>query len=415
MTNEIDVVSIFQQALNAFDKKAKKDGISISAKPNRNYRYVGQLLDGFYVLDFFHDKNSFPKHLSGSLTDLLEGSGSLQKTCDELQKECDVLHTQIADARNAGERLSKVELVSTLEQSLDGMIMIRNCFQLLRTKIGSKQTSASEPLFTCALCWKRVQVLEVHAEKSQLVVPRRDSTFYCSNHLPKKSEHLYNQDRTSLFSAMRSHNNRYLYELQYYEEISETPPPPTVYKWLGSFAPSTSSVLYSLQDKELENASWQTKANNLIEYSADIYENAYNQLKSLNSSVFKSSVEWLIDGVVSALAGSADKDEVAFWKKSEDKRVKLSSFYINANSNDPSVLFIDDESFRLALSVIRRYEAYQIVKCTKQPRGGGNAKDQQLRARIFNARSRTPQISVKNIAKAENLSTSRIYKILEEF
>jgi hypothetical protein len=251
---------------------------------------------------------------------------------------------------------------------------------------------------------------------------RRDSTFYCPDHLPNRSEHFYRRDKTALFSAMKASGNRFLNELQYYEKISFKTSfslIPTYYKWLGSFSPKP-SVLYSLLESiEGQSQIWQAKANRLTELSASFYPNAYDEIKEIDAHQYNGVDSWAIDGVINALDSSKTKTEVAFWNQQEPTRIKLSSFLVGeANQNNEA--FENEETneyLMLMCSVLSRYEAYQIVRDTPQPRGGGH-KNKQLRANVKALRDHNIQTTGKQnvaaIAKILGITESRIYKILKE-
>jgi hypothetical protein len=456
------------------------------------------------------------------------------------------------------------------QEYLDGLIMIRDCMQLLRTAINRKHWIADNPLFICALCWKRVRFYDKVDKKKDVAMPRKDSTYYCPSHLPKRSEHLYRKDRTALFSAMKSKKNPYLEELNVYEEkpygrisssqylwlnsltakplelfysIATVEPSepswqinancllkyasdmfpqafekvnridafdyadqdkwlvdgvvwalddtknkddvsfwkkdrgwrrelmsfidenkreitiyglidnpssqlyefsecdeffilaslvlsryeafknksssmiaPSMYKWLGSFSKRPSILFHSLESDNVHNNDWCYKANYLVSGMSNIYPITYQLIKAIDAQNYTNSADWLIDGVVAALDGSKNKDEVAFWWKAEKQRTKQSIF----DNVDHRLGFLsdDDEYFRLMCVIVRRYEAYQVIKNTKQPRGGGASKDYEKRANLTTLLATivkpNGQPDIKAIAHKLDISPSRVYKLKGE-
>ncbi|MBF7074304.1 hypothetical protein ISG33_12930 [Glaciecola sp. MH2013] len=386
---------------------ANSRGLSVSAKPNKNFLYIGELLKK-YELERLFPQNELTANDVVTFKDLLERCVSISGTCSFLQQQIDYL--------------KKTNSVASEETRsfLNSLITLRDCFQLVKTAINSKHLKryAEEPLFFCALCWKRVRV-SVETEH----LGRRDSTFYCPDHLPKRSEHLYRKDKTALISAMKTTDSRFLEELHYYEKLSFKTSfslAPTFYKWLGSFSPKPSAIFSSIQSIDNQSQNWQSIANRITELSLKIYPNAYEKINQVDSHQYSSIDSWLIDGIVSALDKSRDKNEVNFWNHEEANRIKLSSFLMAPNTPIQNSFENEhlNEYLMLTCGILSRYEAYQIVKMTPQPRGGGNIKDETLRSKIKSLRDHniatTGKPNVESIAEEMNLSPARVYAILKE-
>jgi hypothetical protein len=406
--SNIELIGAFQCDLNAFMDEAVKKGLTVSAKPNKNFLYIGEFLEQYKLARLFSE-SEFALKDAVTFKDLLTRSVSIHKTCSFLQQEIDVI-------KKGNRKISEEE-----RAFLNSLITLRDCFQLVRTAINKKHAKrkAEEPLFFCALCWKRVRVSD-QSEYSD----RKDSTFYCTDHLPNKSEHLYGQDKTKLFRAMKSKDNRFLNELQRYEKASFKTSfslPPTYYKWLASLSPKPSVLLGRLQIHIEQHENWKFRANRLTELSQNVYPVAYEKIKELDATEYSLIESWVIDGIVYALDESKEKSEVQFWKQEEATRIKLSSFLITQGnlSRDTPEDESSNEYLMLVCSLLSRYEAYHIVKNIPQPRGGGNEKDEILRSKIkwlreHNIRT-TGRQNVKLIAESFSKSKTRIYKILKEF
>lgn len=399
-------IESFQLELNEFINSAGEAGLSVSVKPNKNFRYIGELLEKYNLTSLFPN-NEFTESGVDTFRDLLEKCVSIESTCSFLQKKIDFLKT------DDPKRLEEISIL------IHGLISLRVCFQLLKTSINKKhlKRQRQEPLFLCALCWKRVRV----SDESESF-DRKDSTFYCPDHLPNKSEHFYRRDKTALFSAMKASNNRFLNELQRYEKLSFKTSfslIPTFYKWLGSFSPKP-SVLYSwVEIIKDQSQNWQGKANRLTELSRNFYPKAYDKIKDIDAHQYNSVESWSIDGVINALDNSKAKSEVAFWNQQEPTRIKLSSFLVGQENQNNKVSENEEtnEYLMLMFSVLSRYEAYQIVRNTPQPRGGGH-KNKQLRATVKALREQniltTGKQNVALIANDMNISQARVYILLKE-
>jgi hypothetical protein len=398
------LIKSFHAKLNEFIDAAKNDGVSVSAKPNKNYRYIGQLLEKYEITALFPNKNATTTNLR-TFKDLLVECKSLQGTCSFLQER---INSMKASSSSVNEGASV---------TLEGLMTLRDCFQLVRTAL-NKNLASEEPLFICALCWKRVRVSDEPQFEG-----RKDSTFYCPDHLPNKSEHLYRRDRTALISAMKATNNRFLDEFKYYEKLSFKASfslIPTFYKWLGSFSPKASALFSSIQRSDVHNSAWQVKANLLTELSSTVYPISHEKIKEVDACKYESIESWLIDGVITALDNDKGKNEAKFWKQEEDTRAKLTTFLIASDTRNRDVFENENtnEYLMLMCSVLSRYEAYQIVKKTPQPRGGGNEKNEILRSKIRSMRDLNIKTSgkqnVKSIATRVGISQARVYKILTE-
>jgi hypothetical protein len=390
---------------------AVKKGLTVSAKPNKNFLYIGELLEQ-YKLERLFPKSQFAVKDAVTFKDLLTRSVSIHKTCSFLQQEIDVI-------KKGNRKISEEE-----RAFLNSLITLRDCFQLVKAAINKKKlkSTAEEPLFLCALCWKRVRVSDKEKDKD-VDARRKDSTFYCPDHLPNKSKHLYRRDKTALISAMKTTNNRFLSELNDHEQLAfktSHPLPPTFYKWLSSFSPKPSKLFLLLQTNGKRYRDWQSKANCLSNFSLALYPAAYEKIKEVDAHDFNSIELWLIDGVVNALDDSKVNSEVKFWKKEEATRSKLSLFFAAPNIENREVFEIEhvNEYLMLMCTVLSRYDGYKIVERTPQPRGGGNEKNESLRARIKLMRDQnvktTGKQNVKSIAKVIGRSPTRVYAILKE-
>lgn len=402
-----ELIKSFQTDLNEFMDAANRRGVSVSAKPNKNFLYIGELLKK-YDLERLFPQNKFTTIEVVTFRDLLKRCVSISRTCSLLQQRIDYL-----------KQTNSVASEET-RSFLNSLITLRDCFQLVKTAINKKHLKrySEEPLFFCALCWKRVRVSD-----EPEFLDRKESTFYCPDHLPNKSDHLYRRDRTALISAMKTTGNRFLEELQYYEKLSFKTSfslIPTFFKWLGSFSPKPSALYLSIQNIKTQSQTWQSKANLLNEFSQNIYPIAYEKIKEVDACKYESIESWLIDGVITALDNDKGKKEAKFWKQEEVTRTKFSTFLIASDTRNRDVIEneITNEYLMLMCSVLSRYEAYQIVKRTPQPRGGGNKKDETLRSKIQSLRDHNiatlGKQNVKSIAEAMNISQTRVYNIIRD-
>jgi hypothetical protein len=396
------LIKSFHAKLNEFIDAAKNDGVSVSAKPNKNYRYIGQLLEKYELAALFPNKNATTTNLR-TFKDLLVECKSLQGTCSLLQE-------RINSVKASSSSVNKGAAVT-----LEGLMTLRDCFQLVRTAL-NKNMASEEPLFICALCWKRVRVSDEPQFEG-----RKDSTFYCPDHLPNKSEHLYRRDKTALYSAMKTTNNRFLDEFKYYEKLSFKTSfslIPTFYKWQGSFSPKSSLLFSSIQRSDSHNSTWQVKANLLTELSSTVYPISYEKIKGIDAVSYCTIGSWMIDGIITALDDSRDSNETKFWKQEEAMRLKLSSSLVSSSRHNQDAFEYENanEFLMLTCSVLSRYDAYQIVKATPQPRGGGQVIDENLRVTIKSMRDHNIETSgkqnVKSIATRVGISQARVYKIL---
>tara|TARA_R110002060_G_scaffold51424_6_gene62363 strand:+ start:4253 stop:5452 length:1200 start_codon:yes stop_codon:yes gene_type:complete len=393
----------FQQELNLFLEKAADDGLTVSGKPNKNFRYIGELLRSYKVEQFFV-KRLNTHGTSHTMADLLKESPSLDKTITLLDKK-------IEHAKGA--------YTESEATNIDGLIMLRDCFQLVKTALNRKHSNqySDDPLFICALCWRRVRVSDNLRNEG-----RRDSTFYCEQHLPNKSEHYYRKDRTALLSAMKSTQNRYLEELKYYENLSFKQShslAPTIFKWVSSFTKRPSSLFSCINIHESQDCKWADKANILTNQTQTVFPLSYQKLKDINANEFASAAHWLIDGIVSSLDESKSKDEVLFWWREEPNRIRSpilpGSLKVKASELDNNN---SDEYLLLMCSIIARYEAVQTINNIPQPRGGGAKKDKKKRDTVAKLLAEnlklTGKKNISGIADAMGISTSRVYKILKD-
>jgi hypothetical protein len=347
----------FLKKLDTFLETAKIDGLSVSAKPNKNFRYIGEFLKEYKLSDFFPKGST--SNSKETMADLLIQEKSLKKVVLYLQASIDLA------------RKGDFESNSPHRAHLDGLVMLRDCFQLLRSQLNkkSRKRTSEEPLFICALCWRRVRVSDRSESEG-----RKASTFYCPTHLPNKSEHFYRRDKTALYSAMRTTDNRFKEELKFLEDSSfksTVSIVPSISKWVSSFAARPSRLYHSIYAGEQRKKSWQSRANHLVQEASAVFPLTYEKVQHLDANDFDSPENWLIGGIVNALDDSKEKSEVAFWWQEEPHRLKFSSQTNGesamTNCSDEETAF--DEYLMMMSTILARYEATEMIRLTPQPRG----------------------------------------------
>jgi hypothetical protein len=219
---------------------------------------------------------------------------------------------------------------------------------------------------------------------------------------------------------MKSTSNRFLKELESYKRESLNPPAPVVYKWLNTFSLPSSSLFSFIQRMGFDDTKWHVQANLLMNKTIGIYPIAYERVKEVDADDYDNPAKWLIDGVISALDDDKNESEATFWWKEEVHRIKLSSFARDTEHGDlvHSTLSETNEYLMLMCVLVSRYEAFQIVSLTEQPRGGGNQKKQILRTAVSNLLANNiaanTKPNVKSIATQLGISAQRVYVIKKE-
>ncbi|MGV2874180.1 hypothetical protein [Colwellia sp. E150_009] len=209
------------------------------------------------------------------------------------------------------------------------------------------ERNAKRALDICALCWRPVR----HKQNEILLTinTRRDSSYYCSVHHPKKITHFYKRTRDALIAAVRDERLEFSSQLASFlnGEFSRDSNANYLTKWLKSFAPKSKFV----RVHNIDQNSWGKLCEDIYAEAENIYPQAFEKIKEVKPESYASYKDWVWDVLVS-LQGPIDKEEKHYWETiGIDKWTLL------------------DEGWKVLLHTFRRYEANHYVMHRKRPRG----------------------------------------------